>query len=96
MQYDVQMTTCTTDGLTGNTEADPGGGAEGAIAPPPPPPLSLRTRPFLFCTTPPKCLDLRTCENESTRDVRKEVPINDDEIFIAEPQPAPQSGGSNY
>ena len=73
------------------------GGAEGAIAPP----LSLRTRPFLFCTTPlqapdPKCLDLRTCENESTRDVRKEVPINDDEIFIAEPQPEPQSGSANY
>ena len=83
-------------------EADPGGGggAEGAIAPP----LSLRTRPFFilyhapfnFVPRPfrlPKCRDLRTCENKSTRDVRK-VPINEDEIFIAEPQPAPQSGGS--
>ena len=79
-----------------HAEADPGGGAEGAIAPP----FPLEHAPFYFVPRPfrlPKCLDLRTCtcENESTRDVRKEVPINDDEIFIAEPQPAPQSGGPN-
>ena len=75
------------------SEADPGGGgagggAEGAIAPP----FPLEHAPFYFVPRPfrlPKCLDLRTCENESTLDVRKEVPINDDEIFIAKPQPTP-------
>ena len=56
------------------------GRAEGAMAPPPP--FPLEHAPFLFCTMPlqapdPKCLDLRTCENESTRDVQKEVPINE-------------------
>ena len=69
---------------THTPEADPGGGggAEWAIAPPPPPPpppFPLEHAPFYFVPRPfrlPKCLDLRTCENESTRDVRKEVPIN--------------------
>ena len=69
---------------SGYPEADPGGGAEGAIAPP----FPLEHAPFLFCTTPLQA-------PEVPRSVRKEVPINDDEIFIAEPQPAPQSGGPN-